>query len=337
MRLLDTAAAAMLVAIITGCSQPTGTGDQAPETAPPAADAADSTPPGPPAGGRSVYFRDLHVHTLYSFDAFIFRTRATPDDAYRYAKGEPIRHPAGFDVQLDRPLDFYAVTDHAMFLGNLPAWAEGEGETADHPVAERIRDATTVEARTEAFLGMRPYLQEGPDNELLDLGVVRSAWADIREAAARHNAPGRFTTFVAYEYTAAPDQQNLHRNVIFRSDTAPELPFSRLDAMNPERLWAWMDVLRDRGIESLAIPHNSNGSNGQMFALVDWAGDPLDAAYADRRMRNEPLVEITQVKGTSETHPALSPNDEWAGFEIMPYRIATWQASPPAATCGKRS
>ncbi|MAT84305.1 MAG: hypothetical protein CMQ43_05335 [Gammaproteobacteria bacterium] len=332
MRLLTIVAAVTLTATITGCSQPGQPGEADPEATAPAPDAAPATPGASPSGGRSVYFGDLHVHTLYSFDAFIFGTRATPDDAYRYAKGEAIRHPAGFDVQLDRPLDFYAVTDHAMFLGNLPAWAEGEGATADHPVAERIRDATSVAARTEAFLGMRPYLQEGADNELLDLGVVRSAWADIREAAARHDDPGRFTTFVAYEYTAAPDQQNLHRNVIFRSDAAPELPFSRLDSMNPERLWDWMDELRDRGIESLAIPHNSNGSNGQMFALADWAGDPLDAAYADQRRRNEPLVEITQVKGTSETHPALSPNDEWAGFEIMPYRIATWQDSEPSGS-----
>jgi len=149
-------------------------------------------------------------------------------------------------------------------------------------------------------------------------------------SANRHNDPGNFTAFVAYEYTASgADSGNLHRNVIFRDDIAPELPFSRLDSSNPEDLWAWMDNNRANGIESLAIPHNSNGSNGSMFMLTDNAGRPIDDAYANLRMRNEPLVEITQVKGTSDTHPALSPNDEWADFEIMPFRIATSLYSEP--------
>ena len=159
MRLLTIVAAVTLTATITGCSQPGQPGEADPEATAPAPDAAPATPGASPSGGRSVYFGDLHVHTLYSFDAFIFGTRATPDDAYRYAKGEAIRHPAGFDVQLDRPLDFYAVTDHAMFLGNLPAWAEGEGATADHPVAERIRDATSVAARTEALPACLPVIR----------------------------------------------------------------------------------------------------------------------------------------------------------------------------------
>ncbi|MEZ5558213.1 MAG: DUF3604 domain-containing protein [Pseudomonadales bacterium] len=278
---------------------------------------------------RRALFGDLHVHTFYSFDAFLFGTRATPDDAYRYARGEAIKHPAGFDVQLKKPLDFYAVTDHAMFLGNLPAWADGTAAKADHPVAKAFATARTIAERQAAFQGMFPYLQTGKDNELLDLDLVRSAWQDIREAAERNNDPGHFTTFVAYEYTSGPEQQNLHRNVIFRGSEAPDTPFSRLDSMNPEDLWTWMDNLRDQGMEALAIPHNSNGSNGQMFALVDWAGNPLDADYAEKRMRNEPLVEITQIKGTSDTHPLLSPNDEWADFEIMPYRIASWLPSEP--------
>ena len=286
--------------------------------------------PATAAGGpesRRPLFGDLHVHTYYSFDAFLFGTRTTPDAAYKYARGEAIEHPAGFSVQLRTPLDFYAVTDHAMFLGNLPAWAEGKGSTASHPIAKAFSNAATLAERQAAFLNMRPFLQSGADNELLDLSMVRSAWQNVQAAAERHNKPGSFSTFIAYEYTSGPDQQNLHRNVVFQGSRAPEILFSRLDSMNPEDLWAWMDDLRDRGIESLAIPHNSNGSNGQMFALQDWSGKALDAAYAEVRLRNEPLVEITQIKGTSDTHPLLSPEDGWADFEITPYRVASWQRS----------
>ena len=278
---------------------------------------------------RNAYFGDTHVHTRYSFDAFIFATRATPDDAYRYARGEAIGHPSGYQVQLEEPLDFYAVTDHGMFLGMLPAMADPTTEVSKLGVAKAFIEAKTIDERRAAFQGIRPYLYPGKYEGILDKEVVRSAWAEIVASANRNNDPGNFTTFVAYEYTSGPDSQNLHRNVIFRGDRAPDIPFTRLDSQNPEELWAWMDDLRDQGMEALAIPHNSNGSNGQMFELETFDGEPLDAAYAQTRMRNEPLVEISQVKGTSDTHPLLSPNDEWAEFEIFPYKIATWVDSNP--------
>ena len=150
-----------------------------------------------------------------------------------------------------------------------------------------------------------------------------NAWQAIIDAAEAHYEPGAFTTFIGYEFTAFSEGRgNLHRNVIFLGE-APPAPFTVDTSQDPEDLWQWLDELRAGGIEALAIPHNSNGSNGHMFKLETVSGQPLDAAYAEQRTRNEPLVEITQIKGTSDTHPLLSPNDEWADFEIYAYRIGT--------------
>ena len=299
-----------------------------------------------PPPERHAYYGDLHVHTTYSFDAFSFGTTATPRDAYRYARGEAIPHPAGFDMQLREPLDFYAVTDHAMFLGLAREGADTSTPFSRLPIAEPLHDLNAPGNKGELSLATRlqtfgtfiPKILAGIlDGEIdpeMTSAVARSAWRDIIDAAEEFNDPGRFTTFVGYEYTSSSDDRgNLHRNVIFRgADRLPAEPFSRFHDRSPEGLWRWMDGLREQGIESLAIPHNSNGSNGQMFKLVDWAGDPLDDDYAERRMRNEPIVEITQIKGTSETHPTLSDTDEWAGFEITPYRVATMLESEPAGS-----
>lgn len=286
---------------------------------------------------RNAYFGDLHVHTGYSFDAYAFGTVATPYDAYRYAKGEPLAHPSGYEMQLRQPLDFYAVTDHAMFMGLLKEAADTTTEFSKTSAAQPIHNINAPDnygaysffGRQTAFATFLPdvvgELIAGNLDEAEIEAVTRSAWADSINAADQYNQPGKFTTFAAYEYTSSTDEMgNLHRNVIFRgTDRLPEVPFSRFHSQNPEGLWNWMDDLREQGVESLAIPHNSNGSNGAMFALADWAGDPMDDGYADLRMRNEPLVEITQVKGTSETHPLLSETDEWANFELMPFRVAT--------------
>jgi uncharacterized protein DUF3604 len=308
----------------------------------PVLDVLDLAPPAPNPE-RNAYFGDLHVHTEYSFDAYNFGTTATPYDAYRYARGGAIPHPSGYEVQLRSPLDFYAVTDHAMFLGLVKEAADTGTEFSRYDVAKPIHNinatdnmgVTSIIGRIDNFAGFIPdtlagILNGSIDEELVN-DVTRRAWRDTIEAAEQYNDPGKFTTFVAYEYTTGSDDRgNLHRNVIFKgSDKLPAAPFSRLNSQNPEGLWDWMDSLRAQGIESLAIPHNSNGSNGQMFKLVDWAGNPLDNAYTERRVRNEPLVEITQIKGTSDTHPQLSPNDEWADFEITPYRVGTNLYSEP--------
>ncbi len=274
---------------------------------------------------RNAYFGELHVHSMYSYDAFILGGIASPDEAYQFAKGNAISHAAGFDMQLDQPFDFYAVTDHAYFLGVMREMALGDSELSQHPVAEGIDEiGDDPIPRRQIFFNFTDFANSGNGSEIMDVDVVTNAWNDIVETANRHNDPGNFTTFVAYEYTGTgPNREMLHRNVIFRDDNAPDLPFSRLDSDDPADLWDWMDNNRSMGIESLAIPHNSNYSEGLMFDLVDYNGNPLDSAYADQRMRNEPVVEITQVKGTSETHPALSPNDEWAEFGVLYTRIGT--------------
>jgi len=300
---------------------------------------------------RNAYFGDLHVHTNYSFDAFAFGTVATPYDAYRYAKGEAIKHPGGFDVKLRKPLDFYAVTDHAMFLGAVPAAADTSTEFSKFAHVEGLHDLNipsnlTVESITSRGAAFSTFLpktlagiMDGTIGVEMINDIARDAWADTIKAAEQFNKPGEFTTFVAYEYTSSSDDRgNLHRNVIFRgADKLPTMPFSRFHSQNPEGLWDWMDGLREQGIETLAIPHNSNGSNGQMFKLVDWAENPMDDQYAEQRLRNEPLIEITQIKGTSETHPLLSDTDEWADFEIMPYRIATRLASEPKGSYAREA
>ncbi len=283
---------------------------------------------------RNVYFGDLHIHTRYSFDAFLFGTRTNPDDAYAFARGESLRHPSGFDMQLDRPLDFYAVTDHGFYLGMWSAMTDPSHPLHDDPEARTFLDAKTTTERRQAFRTAGQFLTRN-----FSEGDVKSAWADIIASANRNNAPGEFTTFIAYEYTSSypTDRGNLHRNVVFRGDAAPDIPFSRLDSLNPEELWAWMDVQRQRGMDAIAIPHNSNGSNGHMFELTQTDGSAIDADYASTRMRNEPLIENTQIKGTSDTHPFLSPNDEWADFEIMPYRVATQLRSRPQGSYAREA
>ncbi len=297
----------------------------------------------PPNPERNAYFGDLHVHTEYSFDAYSFGTTATPYDAYRYAKGQTIMHPSGFEIQLRTPLDFYAVTDHAMFLGLVKEAADTNSEFSKYPVAKPMHNLNAPDNMGVFSFPLRvgqfgefirdslKGIQDATIDEAMATDISRRAWLDTIEAAEQFNAPGKFTTFVAYEYTASSeDRGNLHRNVIFRgSDKLPAVPFSKLNSRNPEGLWDWMDEMRAQGIESLAIPHNSNGSNGQMFKLEDWAGNPLDEAYAQQRIRNEPLVEVTQIKGTSDTHPLLSPNDEWADFEIYDLRVGTTLPSQP--------
>jgi hypothetical protein len=267
---------------------------------------------------RNAYFGDLHVHTQLSFDAYIFNVRRTPDDAYRFAQGQAIGHAGGFDVRLaGGPLDFAAVTDHSEYMGAMGEAADPKSPLSKLPLVQGLFSPEPARI-TEAFNTMVQGYEHGTlPKEFSDPRIASRAWAEVQDAAARNNQPGRFTTLVGYEYTSAPDGRNLHRNVIFRTAKVPDLPYTANTSRDPEDLWRNMDGWRSKGIEALAIPHNSNGSDGLMFDTVRLNGKPIDRTYAELRTRNEPLAEITQIKGASETHPSLSPNDEWSNFEIM--------------------
>ena len=292
---------------------------------------------------RNAYFGDLHVHTTLSFDASAFGTTASPADAYRYAQGKAIKHPGGFEVQLAQPLDFYAVTDHGVLLGLINQAADTSTPVSQYDFAQpynNINDSVDgglldLAKRSKVFSNFVSDVVANLLDGTIDSAVVNdasnAAWIQTVEAADEAYKPGTFTTFAGYEFTSSTEEREaLHRNVIFRGTARlPAVPFSRFNSMNPEGLWDWMDGLRQQNIESLAIPHNSNGSNGAMFMFTDWAGNAIDQEYADQRLRNEPLVEITQVKGTSDTHPLLSKNDEWADFEIFPLRTSTRINSDP--------
>ncbi|MEQ8692396.1 MAG: DUF3604 domain-containing protein, partial [Pseudomonadales bacterium] len=325
---------AMALAMLAGCGQT----EQASETvAPEAAEPATASAPAASVASnplKNAYFGDTHIHTILSFDAYLMGTRRTPSEAYDFAKGAAIEHASGFMMQMKKPLDFLAVSDHGFYLGMMRELGRQEGPYANHRLADVVRNANDAAGSTEAFqsvLGHLGGLEPGQQDDLDDRAVARSAWQEVIEAAEQHNEPGRFTTFIAYEYTTSgPASENLHRNVIFSGSQVPVQPFTRLDSLNPEDMWAWMDQQRELGMDAIAVPHNSNGSNGWMFETNYFRSDrPIDEAYAELRMRNEPLVENTQVKGTSDTHPLLSPNDEWADFDIMPLRVASTLPSQP--------
>ena len=324
--------------LMTACQAPDAPEAKAPEAQPPVkAPASIERNP-----LKDAYFGDLHIHTKNSFDAFIFGTRATPDDAYRFAKGATIQNGMGADISLNGPpLDFLAVTDHGEYIGIVPAMRDKNSPMSKTKTAKSIFGLTATDRRAN-FLKIGTTVVNGEEIEdIYDRELMNGVWADTVAAAERHNAPGAFTTFAGYEFTAMTQvtdlaAANLHRNVIFKGD-APAQLFTTLDSPNPEDLWVWMNKQRAEGREVLAIPHNSNASNGQMFADVAYDGSPLPAGYGTNRMRNEPLVEITQVKGTSEVHPSLSPNDEWADFEQYEYLIGSTNKSTPATGSFARS
>jgi hypothetical protein len=271
---------------------------------------------------RNAYFGETHVHTSWSLDAFAMgNIHTTPGDAYKYFKGEPIKHPLGYDVKIDTPLDWAGVTDHSEYAGVINLANEPGSPVSKIPQAQPlILKAKTKEEMTRVALYAINTLASGPPVKvLMTPEIAGTVWKRNVELADQANEPGKFTAFCSYEWTSMPNNMNLHRNIFFKDCAkVPPMPFSAMDSKDPVDLWSWMDGQRKAGNELLAISHNANLSDGRMFPTeVDTEGRPIDAAYAASRMSNEPLIEIKQLKGTSETHPLLSPTDEFANFEIM--------------------
>lgn len=271
---------------------------------------------------RNAYFGETHVHTSWSLDAFALgNLTTTPADAYKYFKGEPIQHPMGFDVKIDTPLDWAGVTDHSEYAGVVQEANEPGSAVAKIPEAAPLvlKAKTKEEMQRVALYAINTLASGPPVPALMSPEIAGTVWKKNNEIADAANEPGKFTTFCSYEWTSMPSNMNLHRNIFFKDcSKTPTQPFSALDSKDPVALWSWMDSQRKAGNELLAISHNANLSDGRMFPTeVDEKGRPIDAAYAASRVRNEPLIEIHQLKGTSETHPLLSPNDEFADFELM--------------------
>ena len=276
---------------------------------------------------RQAYYGDLHLHTSYSFDAYVlFGAKVDPDAAYRFARGESVDFLGG-TAKRNEPLDFLAVTDHSENIGVFNSLDDPNSEFSKSEVGKAFK-ANPVKTFFDSILSgtfASGKLLAGVNNAK---ELSQSAWQREIEAANRNYRPGTFTTFIAYEWSSMPDGQNLHRNVIFRGDKAPN-PFSSVDSPKPEDLWNWLDKIRKDGYEALAIPHNSNASNGLMFDWNDSNGRPIDQAYAEQRASDEPLVEIAQNKGASETHPILSPNDEFSNFEFYDHLLISQKKSKP--------
>jgi hypothetical protein len=283
-----------------------------------------------PWAGRNFptrpFFGDTHLHTSFSMDAGAFGARLGPRDAYRFAKGEEVTASSGQPAKLSRPLDFLVVADHSDNMGFFPDLLSGKPELLADPLGRRWYDMTQsgkgAEAAIEIVVAFGAGKFKGPILYSPDSAAYRSAWHATIDAAEEANEPGRFTAFIGYEWTSNTGGNNLHRNVVFRDDgefARQVVPFTVLPpgSDNPRDLWRWMAAYEEKtGGDVLAIAHNGNLSNGRMFPMIEpGINQPIDREYAETRAEWERLYEATQIKGDGETHPFLSPNDEFANFE----------------------
>jgi hypothetical protein len=274
---------------------------------------------------RNAYFGDTHAHSMLSSDAFGFGNRLKPDNAYKLARGDEAELVSGLKTRLKAPLDFFMMTDHAELIG-IASMALDPNSPVYNTLGKYLRDPDKRKGGAEFLFAIQSAAGSGVLPEGYSTDSIGSVWKTIVETADKYYDPGKFTTFAAFEWSSMPDGENLHRNVIFRDTSkVPDLPFSSMDSTKPEDLWSYLEVQRAAGNDNLAISHNGNLSNGRMFRLVDSWGAPITAEYARRRMENEPLFEIMQLKGVSETYPSFAPEDEFANFELLPISLHTWQ------------
>ncbi len=264
-----------------------------------------------------VLWGDTHLHTSYSTDAGMGGNFLGPDEAFRFARGEIVRASAGQRAKLIRPLDFLVVADHAENLGLAPLITESNPDLLRNPWGKKMHDLVKAGDSFGAYVAWGTKMAAGED-PLDDDDLVRTVWNRIVDSAERFNEPSVFTALHGFEWSSVPDANNLHRVVIFRDDADKVrdlVPFSAYDSRDPEDLWKWLQAYqRNTGGRVLAIAHNGNLSNGLMFDDKTLGGEPLTRDYAKRRAFWEPLYEVTQIKGDGETHPTLSPNDEFADY-----------------------
>jgi hypothetical protein len=280
-----------------------------------------------PYAGRNfptmVLWGDTHLHTSLSLDARAFGVTLGPEEAYRFARGEEVTSSHGERLKLSRPLDWLVIADHSDAMGAMNKIIDGDPNLMRDPMLKDWHDRI-VKGGKSALMATMDVIQtftEGKTPEvIMAKEFSRSIWSRYLESAEKYNEPGRFTTIIGYEWTSTPGGDNLHRNVLYRGDAEEArkmVPYTAADSINPENLWKWMESYEDKtGGQLLALAHNGNLSNGIMFPMINpETGKPLTREYAKTRIKWEPLYEVTQIKGDGETHPYLSPNDEFADYE----------------------
>jgi hypothetical protein len=288
---------------------------------------------------QKALFGDTHVHTGWSADAGMDGAVLAPVDAYRLARGEQVTSNSGIKLQLKRPYDWFMITDHSDGMGTINQIVDGNPEMMANPILKRWGEA--IQKGGEAAAAAKSELIRMQSNgqlpsQVTDPKWMVSAWEQTIAAAEQFYQPGEFTTFIAYEWTVNADGgDNLHRNVIFRDDgehTRQVLPLTTFETQDPAKLWDWMAAYEKKtGGQVLAIPHNGNMSNGRMFEPQQFDGSPMTAEWAAMRARYEPLYELTQIKGQSESHPALSPEDEFAAWDLWDRGNLILKLKPPGS------
>jgi hypothetical protein len=272
----------------------------------------------------NVYFGDAHVHTAMSMDAAAWGASQMPEGAYRYARGEEVTSFKGWKTQLTRPLDWLVIADHSDGYDFYNMVKAGDPLIVKEELGQRWHDLLKKGGEAERRIVADEIIKGfggGGDMpwDVADPTMLGPGWEQTIAAAEKYNDPGQFTAFIAYEWSSAPGGDNLHRVVIYRDDgdkTSQTLPLTMSETKNPEDLWKVLQTYEDTtGGQVLAIAHNGNWSSGRMFEMTKFNGRSMDKSYAETRMRWEPVYETTQIKGDGETHPFLSPDDEFADYE----------------------